>query len=237
MLPSHTHWPLFLSHSWFAPQAAQVAPPVPQDEPDCAAYASQVPVGPPAQQPVGQEDALQTHIPVVASQVWPVPHGLQAAPPTPHAVGPGVTHCPLALQQPVGHEVASQTHFPCELHSWPWPHDWHMVPFRPHEPLEEDMHCPVEPQHPLHTPPPHVHAPFEQACPLAHAPHAAPLVPQEFDDWDEYASQLPLDVQQPCGQVVASHVHLPLLHVWPEEHAVHAAPPVPHAAFVVVVTQ
>jgi hypothetical protein len=37
VLPSHTHWPEVLSHSCDPPQGAHVAPPTPQEDPDCAA--------------------------------------------------------------------------------------------------------------------------------------------------------------------------------------------------------
>jgi hypothetical protein len=36
-VPSQTHCPVLLLHSWFAPQAEHEAPPTPHEEPDCAA--------------------------------------------------------------------------------------------------------------------------------------------------------------------------------------------------------
>jgi hypothetical protein len=62
--------------------AAHVAPPVPHDEVDCAAYGSHVPLAPPLQQPFGQVEALHAQVPEVRSQVQP-PH---ASPPLPHWV-------------------------------------------------------------------------------------------------------------------------------------------------------
>ena len=43
--------------------------------------------------------------------------------------------------------------------------------------------------------------------PALQAPHAAPAAPQELLDSEAYASQVPLDVQQPLGQEVASQTH------------------------------
>jgi hypothetical protein len=45
-------------------QGAQLAPPAPQEVPDCAEYGSHAP---PLQQPFGQEVASQTHCPVALS--------------------------------------------------------------------------------------------------------------------------------------------------------------------------
>ncbi len=138
-----------------------------------------------SQQPFGHVWASQTHCPC-ALHSWPLAHVAHAAPPVPHAAALGVvTQFPEASQHPFGHEVASHAHLPCVvLHSWPEAQDWHAVPFRPQVVFDCIWHCPVVvSQHPAHAPPPHVHAPLEQACPLVHAPHAAPPVPQEVDDW------------------------------------------------------
>ncbi len=70
------------------------------------------------------------------------------------------------------------------------------------------------------------------SCPAAHAPHAAPPVPQELLDSDTYGSLVPLPVQQPPGHEVASQTHSPLpLHSRPVAHARHAVPDAPHEVF------
>jgi len=74
----------------------------------------------------------------------------------------------------------------------------------------------------------HTHSPPLQACPAAHAPHAAPPVPQEPLDWLPYGSQV-LPLQHPFGHEPGVHTQAPAaLHTWPAAHAPHAAPPVPH---------
>ena len=64
-----------------------------------------------SQQPVAQDWAVQTQVPV-ASQVRPSPQGAQAPPPFPQAVVVGVWHWPLESQHPLGQEVALQTQAP-----------------------------------------------------------------------------------------------------------------------------
>jgi hypothetical protein len=65
---------------------------------------------------------------------------------------------------------------------------------------------------------------------VAHAAQVAPPVPHEVFDSDAYASQVPVDVQQPEGHDVALQTHCPVLvlHFWPVAHALHDAPPAPH---------
>jgi hypothetical protein len=65
--------------------AAHAAPPVPQDEVDCAAYGSHVPVVPPLQQPFGQVVESHEQLPVVPQ---PLAQPAHASPPLPHWVGP-----------------------------------------------------------------------------------------------------------------------------------------------------
>lgn len=73
------------------------------------------------------------------------------------------------------------------------------------------------------------HVPLPHASPFGHEPHAAPPVPQEVLDCEEYASQVPVDVQQPIGQEALLHTQLPLaLHTWPVGHAAQVAPLLPH---------
>jgi len=63
--------------------------------------------------------------------------------------------------------------------------------------------------------------------PVEHGEHAAPPVPHDRSDSDEYGSHVPVGppLQQPLGQVLASHTHWPLpLQSRPGAHAAHAAP-------------
>ncbi len=61
----------------------------------------------------------------------------------------------------------------------------------------------------------------------------APPVPHEPLVSAAKGSQVPLAVQHPSGQEVASQTHLPLaLHSCPAAHAPHAAPAAPHEALV-----
>jgi len=70
----------------------------------------------PSQQPVVQELALQTQVPV-ASQVWPSPQGAQLPPLLPQAALVGVAHWPVPSQQPVGQELGLHTQAP-PLQAW-----------------------------------------------------------------------------------------------------------------------
>ena len=112
------------------PHAAHEAPPVPQDELDSLANASQVP---PVQQPA-HELPPQLHVPL--EQACPDAHALHAAPAVPHCevdCEPYGTQV-VPLQQPLGQDVASQTHCPVVvLHSWPVPHAAQVAPPVPHE--------------------------------------------------------------------------------------------------------
>jgi hypothetical protein len=88
VLALHTHSPfVVLSHSCVegSAHAAHEAPPVPQDEVDCAAYGSHVPVVPPLQQPFGQVVESHEQLPVVPQ---PLAQPAHASPPLPHWVGP-----------------------------------------------------------------------------------------------------------------------------------------------------
>jgi hypothetical protein len=152
----HLHVPLVVSQAVPAPQAAQVAPPVPHEVDDSPAYGSHVPVGPPLQQPFGQDVASQTHTPPLqclpGAQAGPPPHvhwplehvlvviGSHAAhvpPPVPHDP---VDWAPVASQEPVvpptqqpfGHVVASQEQVPLVLSQRPFVQDVQVVPPVPH---------------------------------------------------------------------------------------------------------
>jgi hypothetical protein len=102
------HWPIL--HIGLPPlHVAHAAPPVPHWEVDCDPCCTHVS---PLQQPVAQEVALHTHVPVAVSHAWPPAHVTHAAPPAPHALAdcdPGSTHAPLAVQHPPGHVLALHT--------------------------------------------------------------------------------------------------------------------------------
>ena len=80
---SHTHSPVALLHSCPDKHPAQVAPPAPHEPFDSEAYAWQVPLVPPLQQPLGQVLPSHEQTPVVLSQ-RPFPQDPHAAPPFPH---------------------------------------------------------------------------------------------------------------------------------------------------------
>jgi hypothetical protein len=80
---SQMQLPLVLSQSRLEPHAPQVAPAVPHDCADSDAQGSQVPEGPPLQQPLGHEVASHTQLPVELHSV-PDGHALHATPALPH---------------------------------------------------------------------------------------------------------------------------------------------------------
>jgi hypothetical protein len=69
----HVHVPLVVSQTPF-PHAEQVAPLVPHEAGDSDAQGWQLPAEPPLQHPEGHEAALQTQLPVLMSQPWPLVH-------------------------------------------------------------------------------------------------------------------------------------------------------------------
>jgi hypothetical protein len=107
----------------------------------------------------------------------------------------------------------------------------HTAPPAPHDAVdsfENVSHAPAL-QQPEQATPPQLHAPLEQASPVAHMPQAVPPVPHSDPDWADTATQTPAGLQQPPGHEDASHTHCPVaLHSCPELHAAHALPPVPH---------
>jgi hypothetical protein len=106
------------------------------------------------------------------------PQLMHAAPWLPHWLTETVWHR-LPWQQAFGHEVALHTQEPL-THCWPVAHTG---------------------------PVPHLHAPPVQlSAVMAHAEHAAPLVPHEDSD-GEALHWLP--AQQPPGHEVALHTHWP----------------------------
>ena len=138
------------------------------------------------------------------------------------------------LQQPLGQVLRSQEQLPLVVSHRLFEQLVHALPPEPHvvgvseeygtqvlalqqplpQPLPLQMHCPADP----HT------------CPLAHAEHAIPPEPHEVGDWEVNGWHVPVDVQQPAGQEVASHWHAPVirLHSWPAGQAEQVAPLLPH---------
>jgi hypothetical protein len=103
------------SQVWPDGQAPHVAPFLPQDWPDSEPNGSQLPFGPPLQQPIAHEVESHTHCPPLHS--WPVPQVLQTLPPEPHCVlVAGETQCWVFGSQQPAHVVGSQTHCPVGLH-------------------------------------------------------------------------------------------------------------------------
>jgi hypothetical protein len=129
----HAHTPAVVHRSAWAPQAVQVAPPVPHAPVDGVSHTL------PWQQPDGQEVPLHTQLPpthacpkahcgpLPQAQLPPVhesdrfaSHATQLAPTNPHADCVGVVHVPLE-QQPWGHDAALHTQAP-PTHCWPAAH-------------------------------------------------------------------------------------------------------------------
>ena len=101
---------------WLVEHDAQAAPPWPQDEPVIEPDASQVPVMPPLQHPLGHVLESHEQVPTVLSHRL-LEHVAHAAPPVPHCEADcdaWGTHV-VPLQQPPEHEVASHTHAPVVL--------------------------------------------------------------------------------------------------------------------------
>jgi hypothetical protein len=76
---------------------------------------------------------VQVQVP--ALQVWPLPHAVQALPPTPHVGLLDVWQWPPLSQHPLGHEVASQTQAPLPLHRCPVAHAPQVAPLTPQVPV------------------------------------------------------------------------------------------------------
>jgi hypothetical protein len=124
-------WPLQHPLVQVAGEHPEVQTPFAQTSPDLhvAQTAPSVPQAPsslpelqtsPAQQPFGQEAAVQTHVP--STQAWLLEQLVQSAPPFPHLLALGrLTQAPLS-QQPVGqvealHPVAGVSQTP-PLQTW-----------------------------------------------------------------------------------------------------------------------
>jgi hypothetical protein len=187
-----------------APQVPHDSPPVPHVDVDGVWQMA------PAQQPFGQEAALQTHCPW--TQACPVPHAgpdpqvhaplvqpfavvvshaAHAAPSLPHtaSVVAGVVQV-VPAQQPPGHDAASQTQAPPE-HSWPAAQAGPL----PHEqsPAAEQLSA----------------VPAEQAT--------QPSPPKPHADSDRALQVGP--EQQPAGHVAAHPLHVPRVQVSPPGQA------------------
>lgn len=88
-----------------------------------------------SQQPLGQDEGLQAHLPALVSQAWPLTHDVQVAPAVPHAVVVWLAcarHVPFDWQQPFGHEAGVQTHLPVASQVWPAAHAVQAPPWVPH---------------------------------------------------------------------------------------------------------
>lgn len=127
---------LEVSHTRLGAQPAQVAPAVPHDVLSSDAHGSQLPVGPPLQQPFEHDVESQTHWPVTLSHSSPVLQPPQVAPLAPHelllSLARGSHEVPLQqpAQAPPPHE---QT--PLEQACAP-PHEVQSAPLVPHELLD-----------------------------------------------------------------------------------------------------
>jgi hypothetical protein len=133
------------------------------------------------------------HLPVAASQPSDT-LGSQAwhvAPPSPHAVLLGVTHC-NPWQHPLGHEAAVHEHLPW-THCWPLPHALVAVPH---------THVPAA----LHVSPTFG----------SHVVQVAPLAPHVVTPAVSHVVPL----QQPVVHDVESHTHWPPTHRCPVLHGV-----------------
>ncbi len=172
-------------------QSLHAAPPVPQEVPVCAVYASHVP---PVQHPLAQVSRSQAHVPFVVSHRPPAHAVLHALPPVPHNVpdweAQGTQVFPL--QHPFGQEPLLQVHVPLlTLHVCPVPHAPQVAPAVPHDGVDSDphgSHVPVGP--PLQQPMGQEVASQTQlpvplhSCPDRHALHAAPPAPHDAVDSD-----------------------------------------------------
>ena len=81
---SHPHTPVMVSQRTPPAHAAHAAPAVPHSDADCDPGGTHVV---PLQQPLGHDVASHMHVPAplpLALQSWPVAHGAQVAPATPH---------------------------------------------------------------------------------------------------------------------------------------------------------
>lgn len=129
---SQTHCPVVLLHSCPEAHPAHAAPPVPQDVFDSEPYASHVPLL--VQQPIGQELASHTHVPVVVLHSWPAGQAAHVTPLFPHdvLVSPvRASQAPAPVQQPA-HIVPPQVHVPVVEHESPVAHEVHATPPVPH---------------------------------------------------------------------------------------------------------
>lgn len=86
----------------------------------------------PLQQPEGQDEALQTHVPPVL-HVCPEAHPAHAAPLTPQVLLLDVWHLPELSQHPE-HDVESHTHLPAVVQCCPGEHAEHAAPPVPQVP-------------------------------------------------------------------------------------------------------
>jgi hypothetical protein len=186
VVASHVQVPLVVSHSPLE-HDEHVAPAVPHELPDCDAQGSHVPVGPPLQQPFGQEVASQTHVPLAVLHSSPGAHAPQVAPAVPHDAFDSALHAsqvPEAVQQPFGHDCALHTQLPVALQSVPAGQAWQAAPPLPQDALDSFAYASHEPllQQPAQALPPHEHVPLVHVEVAPHAAHMTPPVPHEVFD-------------------------------------------------------
>jgi hypothetical protein len=108
----------------------------------------------------------------------------------------------------LGHEFGVHAHLPCAVHSCLLPQAAQTPPAAPQFwAFGVVMQTPLA-QHPVQVPPPHEHAPFVQACPLAQAPQALPPVPHAAVPCSVGATHLALS-QQPVEHEAVVHSQTP----------------------------
>ena len=178
----------------------------------------------PAQHPVGQEVASQTHAP--PTQRWPAPHAApppqvqppamqpsallgsqdtHAPPPAPHVVGEAVWHVE-PVQHPSGQVVALQpAQAPVALQPPP-PQSSQVEPPLPQNASSSPARQVVPSQQPAHESPSQTQAPPSQRWPVAQAgplPHAQlPPAPQPSEVSASQVVQLPPGSPQVDGPIV-----------------------------------
>jgi hypothetical protein len=143
----------------------------------------------------------------------------QATPPVPQVAVLDVWQLPVLSQQPFGQLVLSQTHLP-PTQRWPLGQATHAPPLVPQNWLDVPAWQVVPLQQPLgQLVAVQTQVPLEHAWPAAQATQVAPLVPQLAAVCEAKATQAPLLVQQPPGQLVGLQVrHLPFRQNWPLAH-------------------
>lgn len=173
----------------------------------------QVPPAIALQQPFGQVVAEQMHCPF--THCCPDRHCWQTPPPVPQASLSDGRQSPF-WQQPFGQCAASQPQMPFCLFRQKLlpPFAWFTgQQFGPQDSALLERQVQVL---------------SKQICPLPHARHVAPPVPQAALVVPGETQVAPW--QQPLGQLVASQTHCPFRQRWPVAQALHVPPAVPQCA-------